>query len=213
MHKLATYQQPSIFFVFNFKYLYELFEAFLLYSGHMHTCPTSESRPASVPTHLSRPFCLKLIESSGWRPNILICPPLPFSLRTATVSLLMSCRQPAALVKVMSTLWVRAEGACPGRPSVPFLLLPCLPAGVLVKPLPSGWFSVLASSHLRSELVYMWLLSEGASLTCVSCKSLLIGVPCCSVCRLSLSGCFLSVCTLAWPQAVLCVVQVGLIQS
>lgn len=65
MHKLATYQQPSIFFVFNFKYLYELFEAFLLYSGHMHTCPTSESRPASVPTHLSRPFCLKLIESSG----------------------------------------------------------------------------------------------------------------------------------------------------
>ena len=80
MHKLATCQQPNVFFVLKIKYLYELFETFLLYSGHIHTSPnSSEIFPASVP-HPPRP-----IETNWWRPNILIYLPLPLSLKIATL--------------------------------------------------------------------------------------------------------------------------------
>lgn len=65
MHKLATCQQPNVFFVLKIKYLYELFETFLLYSGHIHTSPnSSEIFPASVPHLLSSPFCFKPTETN-----------------------------------------------------------------------------------------------------------------------------------------------------
>lgn len=177
-----------------------MFETFLLYSGHIHTSPnSSEISPCLCSPPAQQPLCFKPIESN-WLANILIYLPLPFSVKIATLCVAYVTHA-ATLVQVMGTLCVRAEGSCLGRPSVPFRLLYCLAAGILVKSLPSGWPSALASSHFGSKLIHglyvKGLLSSVSSIRMfwlVPSLALCIGTRPCPVYWMSLFRCLLSPC-------------------